>query len=928
MDEAIAILRQVTADQAALVQDPRRQQTSPAGMVHQRFFGHAPVTWLRPLHAAGFFTTPPWPQPDEREGGVFLPAWPESRYLARVAAENPDATVAASLSVPDTDNSRVVWDLVEVGLAVPPDLAARLAAKLTRLIPGPYGAVAADRVGKLAAYLADAGHPAPALSLVRTLLRQVPTGNHGPVRRYEYVRILRESMPAVTAAVGLPALALLVQTLDAATAHEQAKSRTGLFDQSPHWRPAIEVDQRSRRDDPRSALVDAIRAAAGHLICEHTVPVDAVIAELADRTQLIFRRLRLHLLAEHGAASPRLVGRYLTDATVISDPAAEREVIQLIAAGNTWLDAAERRRMLALIERGPDLDVWSRLHKSRWNQEPDDGAFGEFADRWRRNRLHAAGPILTNKSRRVYQELLAIYGPAPDWDVPPEPQFEARPDDDPPVGADLATMTTSDLADLLRATPSPGPDSATTAVTADAVHAAVEQDAWLRSTEARLFIGVAPDKTTAVIDGFTVAARAGTSLDWHGLLPLLVWVNEQADAELGHGFVDNRDRRWREARLSMLTLLGLDSTDPQRIPAEAEPTIWSIIAGACADPDPQHGDETGWSDADPVTYASHTVRTSAIRAVVVYGLRAQQRDPRADLTPVLTLLDKHVELAADPALAVRAIYGDLLHVLARLDSRWVQQRLSQILPSDPEQRAASTVAWDAHLHRQATDAAWPLLRPYYLRNIERLDRTATTDLAVERARLLANHLGNRYWFGHLSLDDDDQLLQHFYDRCPPEASAIIIEAAGNTLLKSAIDDTRRNQLMRLWHYRVDAARQGADPHELAHFDTWFISGSLPDGWALEQLRVALELVDTMSLDAPVLRRVTDLAPNHPHACLNVLAQWSTNYVDDFRFDRDGQLEQIISIAGAVDDAAAALAHIVVDRLALRGMDLRQALATL
>jgi hypothetical protein len=37
--------------------------------------------------------------------------------------------------------------------------------------------------------------------------------------------------------------------------------------------------------------------------------------------------------------------------------------------------------------------------------------------------------------------------------------------------------------------------------------------------------------------------------------------------------------------------------------------------------------------------------------------------------------------------------------------------------------------------------------------------------------LLANHLGNRYWFGHLSLDDDDQLLQRFYDRSPPEASA-------------------------------------------------------------------------------------------------------------------------------------------------------------
>jgi len=177
--------------------------------------------------------------------------------------------------------------------------------------------------------------------------------------------------------------------------------------------------------------------------------------------------------------------------------------------------------MLALIERGADLDVWSRLHGSHWNQNPDDAPIGQFADRWRRDRLHAAGPILTSEFRRALQELVATYGPAPDWAVPPEPRFEARADDDPPVGADLASMATADLADLLRTTTlSPAPDGAATVVTADAVHAAVEQDAWLRSTEARLFIGAAPDKITAVIDGFTAAARAGTSSNGGSLMVL------------------------------------------------------------------------------------------------------------------------------------------------------------------------------------------------------------------------------------------------------------------------------------------------------------------------------------------------------------------------------------------------------------------------
>jgi hypothetical protein len=88
---------------------------------------------------------------------------------------------------------------------------------------------------------------------------------------------------------------------------------------------------------------------------------------------------------------------------------------------------------------------------------------------------------------------------------------------------------------------------------------------------------------------------------------------------------------------------------------------------------------------------------------------------------------------------------------------------------------------------------------------------------------------------------------------------------------------------------------------------------------LEQLRIALELLHTMTLDANVM------GPSHRSGgqlstCVpRPVAQWSTNDVDDLRFDRDRQLEQIIVVAGSVDDATATLAYTVVDRLVSRGI---------
>lgn len=220
-----------------------RQRLPSNPVTRQRFFGRAAAAWIGPLTEEGFFKFPPEPRLDPTDGSVEVPAWPESDYLARVAADVPGDVVRAVLEMAPTENSRVVWDLTRLALAIPPDEAATLAPKLVAAIPGPYGVIAADQIGELAVRLVEGGHPAAGMDLLRAVLGGFSDMSAASGRSYEHVQVLRESVPPVARIVGRPVLALLVDELNRAVT-SPAKGRSRI------WRPAIEP-LRERRSDTR-----------------------------------------------------------------------------------------------------------------------------------------------------------------------------------------------------------------------------------------------------------------------------------------------------------------------------------------------------------------------------------------------------------------------------------------------------------------------------------------------------------------------------------------------------------------------------------------------------------------------------------------------------------------------------------------------------
>ncbi|MFI7434255.1 hypothetical protein, partial [Micromonospora haikouensis] len=83
-------------------------------------------------------------------------------------------------------------------------------------------------------------------------------------------------------------------------------------------------------------------------------------------------------------------------------------------------------------------------------------------------------------------------------------------------------------------------------------------------------------------------------------------------------------------------------------------------------------------------------------------------------------------------------------------------------------------------NRVLTDKAWALLQPHYHHAVDLLNPATTDEWELHRAQQLAMHLGNRYWFGRLSLNDPDSLLRRFYERAPTAAAGTIVEMAGRS----------------------------------------------------------------------------------------------------------------------------------------------------
>jgi hypothetical protein len=930
------------------------------------FFDHLNnPEWIHRLSQKHFFEHPPQPIDDQEQGTTLYLLWPQSRYLARMAALGPEparAVLAEIVKIPSTANFRIHEDFADAALAMPPNLAAEWARREAEWIRAqiriPFMNLAL-KLGSLVSHLAtaDTRQQAVALNLAGSLLEILPDpGVRGkqatalgdmffpePRARcdaWEYQQVLTKNVPDLVRASGQRALDLLCGLLQRAIELSRRESDAEkAADYSYIWRPELDRGK-STNNDIKSMLVSAVRDALEYLAGEEPTILPELVRQLEERSWLIFHRLSLHILRKYADKVPQLVDDRLVRPEEFDDPHFKREYSLLLRECFATLTQANQNKILEWIAAGPGqgrAEEWFRFV----GQDATAENVRKFEDRWRWEKLSPIGDRLSGTWGERWEKLVAEFRQPEDQDyISTRTRFWQGPTP-PKTAKELGSMDPRELVSYLREWKWDGsPEGPSPEGLARELATAIAANPAKFASEAKLLATVEePTYIRGFISGFGQAAKEGKEFSWEPVLILAKWaLSEDHCVEQRPKSVFEIDPDWTFARIEVARLLSdtLES-DKAAPPFELRQLVWDVLEPLTRDSSPSPEEER--SSLDPGTLSINCTRGVAMHAAMRYGLwvrRSGEKLPAGkeraargfdEMPELREVLVEHLDPAKDPSPAIRSVYGQWFPWLVYLDARWARDQIPRIFPSEESLKQYLAAAWDTYVvFCNPYDNVLPLLREQYSRAIDRIgSREESKQRLGDPDERLGQHLVIFYGRGKLPLDGEDSLMRRFYATANGNLRGAVNDFAGRSLeggrgLPSEVIE----RFKQFWSWRVSVVTgegdQGASANELSGFGTWFNSGAFDDEWGVTQLLEVLRAAQKVNLDMFVVERLATLAEKFPHQaveCLDHLIEgdkegWAVQAWHD-------HARSILVTALRVGDAEARQSAIdVVNRLGQRG----------
>ena len=850
--------------------------------------------WLKPLKKRGFFSSPPDPVHNEKEGTVSFPPWPESRYLARMAKLGvvADQVCEYALEIPDTQNVVVRSDLLDIALSLPPQKSLLFVPKVSGWIDSPHHFLLPDKLGALSVHLATAGETESAIGLARKVLAlsppDQPTSTPRPqssIEVWSYGEILRRYMPGIVEAAGTPALTMLCDLLENAVDMSQRQGRRfAPEDLSYIWNPTMEGGD--TRSGIRSGLVVAVRDAAEHLARKTPSEVPRIVEALEARPWKIFRRLGLHVLRKFATDVPNLVLDRLTDETLSDDWAFRHEYRLLARDCFKNLEPSKQKDVLDWIETGPDPSEFLAEREKRTGAPPTNADAKSFKERKRRDRLEPILQDLPEAWRQRYDALVAEFG---------EPEFPAarpqifRGPTSPKTVDELSAMSVDALAAFLRDwIPSRDWHSPTPEGLGRCLSDVVAQDATKFAGSALAFADVDPTYVRSILTGMRDAAKNGQELEWPPILALCASVLEKPIEIPGRDPKDfDLDPDWSWTRKSIADLIyqGLGDS-ANSFPFGLRDTVWTILESLTHDYDPTNDLD---QPADPgrldaLTLSINTTSGSAMHAVVRYALwvrrhldEATQEQGLQAMPETRAVLDEHLGADTHPTIVMMAVYGQWFPWLVLIDRNWAIASVRRIFPFEESAQESWLAAWTSYVSYNAPyDNVFAIISSTYRLAIDRLATTPdASEVTTHSHERLAEHLMVFFWRGRLESAEEGALIERFFSEAPEALRAHAIGFVGRSLEaeKAHVPPEVMARLETLLESRVAAAQNdpGRFRVELAAFGWWLASGKLKAQWAIDQLLRILELTGDVEVAHDVVAELARIAENDPLKTVRALS---------------------------------------------------------
>lgn len=842
--------------------------------------------WIEPLRASGLFFVRP-PEPKRDGDSISFPMWPESKYLVRMASLAAPLVLDLFMSFPETDNPRIIEDMVEAALRLPPELASTLVSRVSAWMNkhGYFYVLDSEPVGRLIQRLAEDGYVGEALNLARAVLAIDPTGNDALSRArprfsyWSYQQVLTRYIPKLAAVDALKTLELLCDLLERAVTFrrsEEEATQGRSIDYSFIWRPAVEDHQQnSSNTHVDNELVTAIRDTAYPIVNENAGLLEQIVQLMEAREWPIFRRLALYLLSQFpelsvSLATERLFRDDLDNSNIV------HEYAILLKSTFSLLSNDSKESLLDRVEQGPPTSKLTERLQTAYGRAPTDKELTDSVDIWKRDKLALFPEELPDGWADKRRELFDRMGEPGHPDLPYTWSMSWGHPESPMSLQQMEEMTVIELMDQLTSwRPSDDPRNSGVEELAGELGKFIDQRAPKVALEAMRFTELSAWYVRAFLMSLTTTI-AQEPIVWGPVLQLGRFVANHADS------MSNRDDEatvWNWAKDSLLDLIdrGLHEC-PGSIPSDEYESVWAILTVLIDHPNPDltYESESADSNFDPLTLAINSTRGKALIAVISYGRRLKEiQDAAASqerLDAVRTALARHLDPHVDAVASTRSIYGWYFPSLVAMDPEWAFGLSGQIFPKDADSRLFWDAAWGAYITGpNVFRDVFNGLRDEYMHAIDLIGSHSKGRISEHSDGRLADHIILMYFWGHLQLSDE--LLVSFFETADDETRGEAIDFAGRIQQDfDVLEPEVQARLGTLWEWRLSVSEPKKKQHEkeLASFGSWFWSQKMNVPWLLENLRSVLKLIGYIEPSSLVVDNLEELAAQYPVEAVSTL----------------------------------------------------------
>jgi hypothetical protein len=890
---------------------------SRAGNYHHFFEKLENPFWVRPLWEKGFFKTPP-PPVYEDSGHTAFPRWAESRYLARMARNDPETVAEVLRGILGTENVEVKEDITRALLAMPAKLAASFVGSVAKWVDSPIlGKFLASNLGDLVAYLSAKGETDSALMLAKKLLRVVPGNSKvtsedeslsnlfcrpiGLFDTWYYEQVLQKCIPLLVDHAGLRAITMLCDLLEAAVIIEmRGKTKEEREDFSYIWRPAIEDHDQNMGNTVLDAITSCLRDMAERLCKRDPEVISELVELLESRGWPIFQRISLHLISRFPQVEPSLVEKYIVNNELFDNHQVLHEYYHLCRTGFGRLSAEGKEQVLNWIQEGLDREAvegWIKADKQEVKQDQIDA----IINGWKVEKLAPIKEYLTEEWIEIYERLVS------DTEEPRHADFSYWSEtgtgpNSPLTTAQLSSMPIGEIITFLKTwvprlqSPiGPSPEGLGRELS-QAVSARPEDFTGL----AEEFPRFEPTYLRALLSGLEGALRQGRQFEWKNVLALCDWVAQQPIGIPGRKRkYSEKDPDWSWTRGQIADLLSQGFMSEQgEISFEYRTIVWEILEPLNSDPYPRPEGSASSACREPAMDSWNTTPGKALHAIIKYAAWVRDNMDEnstsngsvykgfSSIPEVKSLLENRLDLKIDSHPATRSVYGQRLPSLVWLDSEWVTDNLHKIFPQDDAQDSLWRAAWDGYITLcQVRKPVFEVLRHHYRRAVNSLSQGDSDDhFFADPDSRLVEHLVVVYWNGTEQLESEGSLIQDFFEAAPSKLREHAFYLIGTFLKKqpSELPQEVAERLIRLWEWRRNQILNEEDPttykREIAQFGSWFVAGKLDVNWVLEQLLFAIEFSGEIASDYRAVEHLATLAMEFPAPvvkCLDAMAGKTT-----------------------------------------------------